>query len=85
MIPQIEATGDPGTALRSLALLRIAVLLHRSRSTEPLPPLGIRVSGATLILSLPRDWLKAHPLTAADLKQEARYLEEAGLRLRLAR
>jgi exopolyphosphatase/guanosine-5'-triphosphate,3'-diphosphate pyrophosphatase len=30
----------------------------------------------------PKGWLEAHPLTAADLEQEAEFLRGAGFRLR---
>jgi len=64
-----------------LAILRIAVLLHRSRSPEALPPLGVRASRRKLKLKFPPEWLEAHPLTEADLETEARYLSALDLKL----
>ena len=72
-----------GRALRLCALLRLAARLHRSRTRAPLPPLAIRAEGDTLNLGVPADWLAAHPLARADLEEEARYLEGAGLELRI--
>lgn len=59
-------------------LLRIAVLLHRGRSRQPLPSVNLQVSDQHLILVFPEGWLAAHPLTLADLAQEAGYLKKAG-------
>ncbi|MGF1527075.1 MAG: exopolyphosphatase [Candidatus Competibacterales bacterium] len=63
-------------------LLRLSVLLHRSRSHDPLPPLNLRVRRQRLELTFPDGWLADHPLTRADLETETAYLEAAGLELR---
>ena len=70
-------------ALRLTALLRLAVLLHRSRTQQALPALQLRCRGAVMSLSAPARWLRASPLTAADLAQEQRYLRAVGLELLL--
>jgi exopolyphosphatase/guanosine-5'-triphosphate,3'-diphosphate pyrophosphatase len=62
---------------RLAVLLRLAVLFNRARSTTPPPPLRLSVRGRTVTLKLPRGWLKANPLTAADLQQEEAYLAAA--------
>ena len=62
-------------------LLRIAVLLHRGRSPQPLPDVQALVKGRSLQLGLPQRWMKDHPLTLEDLEQERQYLKEAGFRL----
>ena len=64
-----------------MVLLRLAVLLHRGRSPEPLPEVKFRVKGRNLTLELPQRWMKDHPLTIEDLEQERQYLKEAGFRL----
>ena len=69
--------------LRLVALLRLAVLLHRSRTAQALPTLQLRCRGPLLSLSVPGRWLADNPLTAADLSQEQRYLRAVGLDLRL--
>ena len=63
------------------AILRMAVLLHRSRSDKPLPELQVSASRRKLKLGFPEGWLDTHPLTLADLEQEASYLGAAGLKL----
>ncbi len=63
-------------------VLRLSVVLHRSRL--PVPKTGIKVEGDArgLRLRFPPGWLADHPLTAADLEQEARVLRMAGFALR---
>lgn len=64
-----------------LAILRLAVLLHRSRAPTPTPPIGIEASKRKLRLQFPEGWLDSHPLTRADLEQEARHLVTLELKL----
>ena len=64
-----------------IVLLRLAVLLHRGRSPQALPEVGLSAKGRTLTLELPPRWMKEHPLTLEDLEQERAYLKEAGFRL----
>ena len=68
-------------ALRLCALLRLAVVLHRGRSRQPLPPLKLTANQQRLELRFPAGWLDEHPLTRADLEAEAKYLKKAGFRL----
>lgn len=69
-------------ALRLALLLRLSVLLHRSRSTNELPPVKLTVGKKELKLAFPKHWLSDNPLTLADLRRERGYLREAGFRLR---
>ena len=62
---------------RLVVLLRLAVLLHRSRSEAPLPEMKLLVKKRNLTLIFPTGWLEEHALTRADLEQEATYLEKA--------
>ena len=71
-------------AFRLALLLRLAVLLHRSRSTAELPALKLTVGKKDLKLVFPRRWLRDNPLTLADLRRERGYLRQAGFRLRFA-
>ena len=64
------------TARRLTALLRLAALLSRGRTTDPLPPLRASAEDKTLRLELPRGWLDQHPLTRADLEQEVQLLQD---------
>jgi exopolyphosphatase / guanosine-5'-triphosphate,3'-diphosphate pyrophosphatase len=64
-----------------MATLRLAVLLHRSRGSKAPPPLLIEATRRKWSLRFPAGWLEVHPLTRADLEQEAQYL--AALKLGL--
>lgn len=66
---------------RLAIVLRLAVLLHRSRSDTPLPDIKLLVKKRNLTLLFPVDWLEQHALTRADLEQEANYLTKAGYSL----
>jgi len=68
-------------ARRVCCLLRLAVLLHRSRSTHPLPALKLRAKDAAVELQFPAGWLDAHPLTSANLADEAGRLRLLGFEL----
>jgi exopolyphosphatase/guanosine-5'-triphosphate,3'-diphosphate pyrophosphatase len=61
--------------------LRLAALIHRSRTNMRLPRMQCRPSGSGFQLTLPRHWLEAHPLTAAALETEAREWQALGLKL----
>ena len=63
------------------ALLRIAVLLNRTRSPNPKPPLELVVADDHVHLSFAEGWLEDQPLTREDLQAEAQRLESAGMRL----
>jgi exopolyphosphatase/guanosine-5'-triphosphate,3'-diphosphate pyrophosphatase len=67
---------------RLCVLLRIAVILHRSRSKDRLPAISFSVDNKKLIIEFPEGWLEHHPLTLADLEQEADYLSNAEIKLR---
>ena len=66
---------------RLVVLLRLAVLLHRSRSDSALPEIKLLVKKRNLTLIFPTGWLEEHALSRADLEQEATYLEKAGYSL----
>jgi exopolyphosphatase/guanosine-5'-triphosphate,3'-diphosphate pyrophosphatase len=66
-------------------LLRLAVLINRGRSPQPLPDMELHVKGRGLTLELPEKWMKEHPLTLEDLEQERSYLKDAGFRLNITR
>jgi exopolyphosphatase/guanosine-5'-triphosphate,3'-diphosphate pyrophosphatase len=68
---------------RLAILLRIAVLLHRSRAPDAMPDPELTVGKKSLTLGFSSGWLADHPLTLADLRQEARHLEAAGYQLDL--
>jgi exopolyphosphatase/guanosine-5'-triphosphate,3'-diphosphate pyrophosphatase len=71
------------SAVYLIVLLRLAVLLHRGRSTTALPPLELAATPKSLEVRFPARWLNEHPLTLADLQQEVDYLRTSGFRLRV--
>jgi exopolyphosphatase/guanosine-5'-triphosphate,3'-diphosphate pyrophosphatase len=70
--------------MRSSVVFRIACLLNRSRSTEPLPDFGLDAKKTTLTLRFPKAWLDANPLTLTDLEEEKERLRAVGTELELA-
>jgi len=55
---------------RLAALLRLAVLLHRAHTDDPIPVLELAASSEHLQLVLDRDWMQDRPLLRADLLGE---------------
>jgi exopolyphosphatase/guanosine-5'-triphosphate,3'-diphosphate pyrophosphatase len=70
-------------ALHLIVLLRLAVLLNRSRSNVALPEIALNARGHTLEVRFTARWLKERPLTVADLQQEIDFLAPVGVRLRV--
>src|SRR5687767_4518050 len=64
-------------------LLRLAVLLHRGRSSVALPDIRLAPRADSLEVRFPAGWLDDHPLTVADLQIEMENLKTAGFRLRV--
>ena len=72
------------TVLRLAVLLRLAMLLHRSRTPDLRVPFRLVVGERSITLRLRPGWLTRHPLTREDLELEADYLKPAGFRLKFA-
>jgi exopolyphosphatase/guanosine-5'-triphosphate,3'-diphosphate pyrophosphatase len=72
-----------GRALYLILILRLAVLLHRSRSDAPIPDVTLTGRPRTLEMRFRVRSFRDHPLTAADLNDEIDYLRAQGLRLRV--
>lgn len=70
-------------ALYLVLLLRLAVLLHRSRSEAALPQIQLVARPRTLELRFKLRSFRDQPLTAADLNDEIDFLRAHGLRLRV--
>lgn len=70
--------------LRTALLLRLAVRLHRGRGAHALPDPVLSVTAGGLELCFPEGWLDAHPMTRADIEEEAELLEPLGLSLSVA-
>ena len=70
------------TAAKNLSIiLRLAILLHRSRHTDSIPKFKLNLDKKGLDIRFEKNWLDSNPLTQADLEQEASYLEAAGFGL----
>jgi exopolyphosphatase/guanosine-5'-triphosphate,3'-diphosphate pyrophosphatase len=68
-------------ALRLCVLLRLAVLMTRSRSLETIPLLRVSKGWKKIQLEFSEGWLAEHPLTLADVEAEAAFLKPAGIKL----
>ena len=65
-------------------LLRLAVLLNRGRLPMELPPIVLRLTGASdMTLEISQPWLEHHPLTEADLEQEVEMQATVGNKLQI--
>ena len=71
-----------GSVRRLSALLRLAVLLHRSHEAEDIPTLLATADGNALDLRLDKRWLDARPLLRADLAGEPEDFQGLGIQLR---
>lgn len=70
-------------ARRCAALLRLAVLLHRSQENAPLPAeLRLSADGDQLRLDVPRTWVDQRPLLRADLLGEPEEMAGLGIALK---
>ena len=69
--------------LKLSLLLRIAVLLHRSRREHHLPSFRLEAEGNRVRLHFPEGWLDSHPLTNGELQQEVGMWEKVGFSLEL--
>jgi len=83
------AFGDLAGDRRRLAIhltlvLRLAVRLHHSRTSEALPEVGLEARKAHLRIEVPAAWLTERALTRADFEEEVRLLEREGIHLELA-
>ncbi|MTI13420.1 exopolyphosphatase [Sansalvadorimonas verongulae] len=67
--------------LKLMILLRIAILLNHRRSDKGLPEYTFSVSGASMKIAFPDEWLVNNPLTSADFEQEQSYFSRAGYKL----
>jgi exopolyphosphatase / guanosine-5'-triphosphate,3'-diphosphate pyrophosphatase len=74
--------GATALRLQHLAvLLRLAVILERTRRDADSPEVSARVDGARLVLTFDRDWLDAHALSRAELASEHERLKRIGIEL----
>ena len=78
-----DSVSTEGRILRLAVLLRLAVVLHRSRATIPLPHVAAAGKNGQITLKLPKEWLDNHPLTKLDLREEADYLANSPMVLKV--
>ena len=78
-LPKAWRTG----ALRLLIILRLAVLLNRSRKEVTQIPATIDVTDDSIAIHFDADWLAENPLTSADLEREVDYLRQVGYELKV--
>lgn len=67
----------------NIVLLRIAIILERSRDWDSSRLVKIKLKGNEIVLKFPKKYLKNHPLTKADLKQETIEVAKAGYQLQI--
>ena len=77
-------TEDKPFAIGLAVILRLATLLNRERLDKKLPHLVLEGPINNFMLRFPENWLANHPLTQADLEQEANYLSHLNIRLQFA-
>lgn len=65
----------------NIILLRIAIILERSRDWDASRQVKIKRKKSKLKLKLPKKYLKKHPLTLADLQQEMQEVVKIGYEL----
>jgi exopolyphosphatase/guanosine-5'-triphosphate,3'-diphosphate pyrophosphatase len=66
---------------RLAVLLRLAVILNRSRSLAYVPAPSVQVGKKSIGLEFPEGWLDERPLTQAELQHEQTYLKAADIQL----
>lgn len=69
--------------LAMVMALRLAVLLHRSRSDVRLPPMEAHYDGKRFELRLDPGWLATHPLTVASFSEEVKEWKKLGVGLQI--
>jgi len=72
------------TAARLLLLLRLAVILCRSREDAALPDFMLAFDDQILNLAFPGEWMMAHPLTMNDLDEEIIQARLLGFELQIS-
>jgi len=77
LVPQEEKE----KAIRLCILLRLAILLNRSRLYVSLPKIILSSTKDSVSIMFPDNWLENNPLTKTDLDQEARYIKAVGYKI----
>ena len=69
--------------LRLGVLLRISVLLNRSRTTSATPDIEVSSDWTQIRLRFPAGWMVDHPLTVADIERETDFLAAVQIHLEI--
>jgi exopolyphosphatase/guanosine-5'-triphosphate,3'-diphosphate pyrophosphatase len=69
---------------RLLALLRLSILMHRTRGNSDAPILKPQTSENRLALGISQQWLDDNPLTTTDLTDEVKHLGVLGIKLEIS-
>ena len=77
-----EAEGE--LLLKLLLLLRMSVLLQRARYEQSLDSVHFKFEKKQLTVTAPASWFDAHPLTTADLQDEAKQIASSGVKLTIS-
>lgn len=65
-------------------LLRLAALLHRSRQASGLDEISFQFKNNKIHFKADKQWFQTHPLTAADLDDEAVHLRNVNMELKIS-
>lgn len=80
---KVEALRRDDVTWRQILALRLAAIVHRARLEGAAPALKASETVNGFTLQLPAVWLEENPMTAAALRDESLFWEEAGFRLRI--
>ena len=82
-LPVFEALPEEyfDAAIRLAIILRIAVILHRSRAKSTVPKFKLKASKNKLEIQFPSGWFESNALTLTDFKNEIELLESTGIEL----
>lgn len=68
-------------AMNLSIILRLAIILHRSRGEVTIPEIIFKAKAGLLKLTFPEDWFDSHTLMYADLQNEKELLAKANFQL----
>lgn len=69
--------------LKLVILLRLGIVLNHINGDKDSAIYSISAKGESLTITFPKNWLKEHPLTAADFERERIYLQKVGYWLKV--
>ena len=75
------AVQNQQSLVKMIIILRLAIVLNRSRAAIKTPEIDIKINNNVIELIFQKGWLMEHPLTEADLETEASYLATTDYKL----